>query len=114
MKRALRPLRYVGEAFLELARALATIGLALERWLLRRGRAVERQERAYEALMAQAPPSGPLEAERAMGSGASPSVRSRRELLTLVSVGMGGIAGAVVAIPVIGALVAPLLRPQAP
>jgi menaquinol-cytochrome c reductase iron-sulfur subunit len=41
-------------------------------------------------------------------------VRTRRELLTLVSVGMGGLAAAIVAVPVLGALIAPLLRPQAP
>src|SRR4051812_39426456 len=41
-------------------------------------------------------------------------VRSRREVLTLASVGLGGLAAAIVAVPVLGALVAPLLRPQPP
>ncbi len=40
------------------------------------------------------------------------TARTRRELLTLVSVGLGGIAATIVAIPVIGALVAPLVRAQ--
>jgi menaquinol-cytochrome c reductase iron-sulfur subunit len=39
--------------------------------------------------------------------------RTRREFLTLISLGMGGMAATVVAVPVIGALVAPLIRPQA-
>jgi menaquinol-cytochrome c reductase iron-sulfur subunit len=41
-------------------------------------------------------------------------VRTRREVLTAVSVGMGGVTALIVAIPVVGALLAPLLRPQPP
>lgn len=38
--------------------------------------------------------------------------RTRRELLTLVSAGLGGLAAAIVAVPFVGALLAPLTRPQ--
>jgi menaquinol-cytochrome c reductase iron-sulfur subunit len=38
--------------------------------------------------------------------------RTRREFLTLLSLCMGGVAAAVVAVPVVGALLAPLLRPE--
>lgn len=40
--------------------------------------------------------------------------RTRREFLTLLSLGLGGIAAALVAVPVIGAILAPLVRPQPP
>jgi menaquinol-cytochrome c reductase iron-sulfur subunit len=56
----------------------------------------------------------PPKPEQSVVFGDNPRVRSRREMLTLVSVAMAGVAGLIVTIPVIGALLAPLLRPQAP
>jgi len=44
----------------------------------------------------------------------TPHVRTRRELLALVSAGLAGTAAVIVAVPVVGALVAPLTRPQPP
>jgi menaquinol-cytochrome c reductase iron-sulfur subunit len=44
----------------------------------------------------------------------SPRVRTRREFLALVSGALAGGAAIVIAVPVIGALVAPLTRPQPP
>src|SRR5438105_2235167 len=38
--------------------------------------------------------------------------RTRREILILLSAGLSGLGAAIVAVPFIGALVAPLLRPQ--
>jgi len=38
--------------------------------------------------------------------------RTRREVLTLVSAGLSGLIATIVAIPVVGALVAPLVRPE--
>ncbi|MHB8577243.1 MAG: QcrA and Rieske domain-containing protein [Dehalococcoidia bacterium] len=38
--------------------------------------------------------------------------RTRREILILVSAGLSGIAATIMAIPVVGALLAPLVRPQ--
>lgn len=46
------------------------------------------------------------------GGGALGRQRTRREMLTLMSVGMGGVAALIVAVPVVGALLAPLLRSQ--
>jgi quinol---cytochrome c reductase iron-sulfur subunit, bacillus type len=114
LHRVLRPAVYLGESCIELGRAAGSIAGFLVARLRRAGTAVGEAESEAEARAEEAPPSGPPEAERAMGSGATPKVRSRREVLTLVSVGLGGLAGTIVAIPVIGALVAPLLRSQAP
>lgn len=45
-------------------------------------------------------------------AGTGPRQRTRREMLTLLSIGMSGAAAVIVAVPVVGALLAPLLRPQ--
>jgi menaquinol-cytochrome c reductase iron-sulfur subunit len=58
------------------------------------------------------PPSGDPPDDTSAGIPTSRKVRTRRELLTIVSAGLGGIAATIVAIPVVGALVAPLVRPQ--
>jgi quinol---cytochrome c reductase iron-sulfur subunit, bacillus type len=102
---------YTAGAVLDLLRAIGLIAATVWRAIWRREEAIAAEgtiEPNYTAA------SAVPEAERAMGSGASPRVRSRREVLTLASVGMGGFAATVAAIPVIGALVAPLVRPQAP
>ena len=46
------------------------------------------------------------------GGQSAPQKRTRREMLALLSVGMGGVTAAIIAVPVVGALLAPLLRPQ--
>jgi menaquinol-cytochrome c reductase iron-sulfur subunit len=56
----------------------------------------------------------PESLQQAPAFGRNPRVRTRREVLTAASVGMGGIAAFIVAVPVVGALLAPLLRPQPP
>lgn len=70
---------------------------------------------------AEAPSSDPRQAggkpdEQAAASPAASDhehgQRTRREFLTLISLGMGGFAATIVAIPVIGALIAPLVRSQ--
>lgn len=38
--------------------------------------------------------------------------RTRREVLTLLSAGLGGLGAVIIGVPVVGALLAPLLRPQ--
>ncbi len=43
-----------------------------------------------------------------------PDVRTRREFFALISAALAGGAGLIVAVPVVGALVAPLTRPQPP
>lgn len=86
-------------------KALGTAIGVIVRWLTARFR------RRYIPQEQQQQPAADVQATV---FGRNPRVRSRREMLTLVSVAMGGIAGAIVAIPVIGALLAPLLRPQTP
>ena len=38
--------------------------------------------------------------------------RTRREMLTLLSAGLGGLGAVIIGVPIVGALLAPLLRPQ--
>ena len=58
------------------------------------------------------PPSEHSSDDSSAAAKSGRKARTRRELLSLVSVGLGGIAATIVAIPVVGALVAPLVRPQ--
>ena len=57
------------------------------------------------------PSDTPATADRGLAAAAQRR-RTRREMLTLLSAGLGGVGALIVAVPFVGALVAPLLRPQ--
>ncbi|HTE85530.1 MAG TPA: Rieske (2Fe-2S) protein [Dehalococcoidia bacterium] len=87
---------------------LASAAGLIARWV------AGRLMRLRPVLPSAEPPASAVAENQPPVFGRSPRARTRRELLTLASVAMGGIAGIIVAIPVVGALLAPLLRPQPP
>ncbi len=58
------------------------------------------------------PPAGDSSGDVAATAPAQRKARTRRELLILVSAGLSGLAATIMAIPVVGALLAPLIRPE--
>jgi menaquinol-cytochrome c reductase iron-sulfur subunit len=100
---ARRPADSPLSSFGDLVRAVGVIF----RWIFRR--TTRPRGHMVEAPAATPPTPG---SESVLGH--NPRVRTRREMLTTVSVAMGGVTAALIAIPVVGALLAPLLRPQPP
>jgi menaquinol-cytochrome c reductase iron-sulfur subunit len=66
--------------------------------------------RASTDTASNPPAPGAIAATGATALSGERRTRTRREVLTLVSVAFGGVGAAIVAIPVIGALIAPLTR----